>query len=82
MILMKNDPCCEFCFEPLAAETSYRLVAWEFMGTDPDGPEFAYELCRQCYYEACRAVCDLIDRILALQTAKLKARAQAVGLEI
>jgi hypothetical protein len=74
--------CCEFCLAPLDAKTSYHFLAWEALGKEPDGPGFAFELCRQCYYDACRAVCDLMSRILALQTARLKPTAQAAGLEI
>lgn len=74
--------CCEFCLAPLAATASYHFVAWEALGAEPDGPGFAFELCRPCYYDACRAVCDLMGRILARQTAQLKTSAQAAGLEI
>ena len=74
--------CCDFCCTPVPADAAYRVLAMDFGSPREEAVDYAFDLCRPCYMNVGRAICNLMQQVLQQQTAQLAARAQTAGLRI
>lgn len=73
---------CGLCAEWLAPNQVCRLQALDAGKATDQSVNFAFDLCRPCYYQVCHAAYNLMRDILVAQLAQLKQRSQTAGLEI
>lgn len=73
---------CDFCCKAVPANAAYRVLAMDYGSPREEAVDYAFDLCRPCYMDVGRAICNLMQQVLQQQTAQLAARAQTAGLRI